>query len=546
LGHTWSEWADVGTVVCGQDGTQERTCGVCSDTDTRTVDAADCLFETYTSNNNATCLTDGTKTAECERDCGETDTVTDTGTALGHDFGTSKNNGTHECKRDGCTVTQTCSPNTAGATCGACGYRTPSGNNGGGTWWPPNGGTTTPPTPPPITPPTTPPIDPTPDIFNADKAKEFAETGESFTFTFDAIAEITLNPDALTILADACKQDGSSVIVVEAVVVPMSDLKGMQAAQVKGYETVVSIDVFLDDVKFNVPLTVSLPYTLKANENPAAVRVWHMDDNGNLTCMNGVFDTATGMITFTITHQSYFVVGYDPVRLWVNSFTDIAESAWYYEAVAYANYHGLFSGYGGGIFAPQDSMTRAMFVTVLHKLEGNPAPSGSGRFADVAVSAWYHDPVQWASEQGIVSGVGDNRYAPDRPITRQEMAVMLMNYAKFKGYDMPVYREAINFTDTAQIASWANVAVKAMSEAGVLNGYNNAYNPLSTATRAEVAAMFKNFLRFVVEDNPGTNGTQTAAVSNTSMDLYIDRRAMEEIERALMAGANSDGTDSTI
>jgi len=258
------------------------------------------------------------------------------------------------------------------------------------------------------------------------------------------------------------------------------------------------------------------------------------------------------MITFTISHQSYFVVGYDPVWLWVNIFTDVSDSAWYYEAVAFSNYYGLFGGYGGGIFAPQASMTRAMFVTVLHKLEGSPAPmqskpsdEGFGRFTDVATNAWYHNPVQWAVEQGIVSGVGDNRYAPDRPITRQEMAVMLMNYAKFKGYEMPAHREAINFTDTAQIASWANAAVRAMSEAGVLNGYNNAYNPLNTATRAEVAAMFQNFLRFVVTDNPGTSGTQTAVVfSNTSMDLYIDRRAMEEIERALTA--NGDGEPDTM
>jgi hypothetical protein len=139
-----------------------------------------------------------------------------------------------------------------------------------------------------------------------------------------------------------------------------------------------------------------------------------------------------------------------------------------------------------------------MFVTVLHKLEGGPAPDGSGRFTDVALTAWYHDPVQWAAENGIVSGVGGGRYDPDRPITRQEMATMLMNYANFKGYDIPQNRPLLPLTDLNQIDMWAETPSLRLIEAGVLNGSNNEFRPKDTATRAEVAQMFKNFLRFVL------------------------------------------------
>ena len=309
--------------------------------------------------------------------------------------------------------------------------------------------------------------------------------------------EIKLNLDALGTIASA---DAGS-FTVEAAAIPMRDLQGMQAAQVKGYETVVSIDVFVGDAKVDVPLTVSLPYSLKGSENPAAVRVWYMADNGNLTDLNGTFDRTTGMITFTINHQSYFVVGYDPVALWVNVFTDVPEDAWYYDAVAFANYHGLFSGYGDGRFGPQDSMTRAMFATVLYNLDSSPAPSGYAIFTDVPASAWYHNPVQWAAESGIVNGVGGGRFDPDRAISRQEMAVMLSNYANFKGYAIPIYRAMPNFTDQDSIASWALAATRALAEAGVINGSGNHFNPQDDATRAEVAQMLKNFLRFVVEGN---------------------------------------------
>jgi hypothetical protein len=143
-------------------------------------------------------------------------------------------------------------------------------------------------------------------------------------------------------------------------------------------------------------------------------------------------------------------------------------------------------------------MTRAMFVTVLWNLEGQPAPNGSGRFSDVAAGTWYHDAVQWAAEQGMVSGVGSGRFDPSRAISRQEMVVMMYNYAGFKGYEIPENRPLPTFTDHNQIDLWARTAAEELAEAGVINGSNGEFRPKDTATRAEVAGMFRNFMRFIL------------------------------------------------
>ena len=128
-------------------------------------------------------------------------------------------------------------------------------------------------------------------------------------------------------------------------------------------------------------------------------------------------------------------------------------------------------------------MTRAMFVQALWNMEEQPPPPAGGTPFDA---------------KGAVGGVEEAPFDPDRAISRQEMAVMLSNYANFKGYAIPVHRAMPNFTDQDSIASWALAASSALAEAGVINGSNNRFNPQDNATRAEVAQMFKNFLRLVV------------------------------------------------
>ncbi|MCL2049182.1 MAG: S-layer homology domain-containing protein [Defluviitaleaceae bacterium] len=222
-------------------------------------------------------------------------------------------------------------------------------------------------------------------------------------------------------------------------------------------------------------------------------------DNGRLRISGGIISsiTPTPIQAPSDTANNDPTTAPDNIPSWVNIFSDITEGAWYYNAVAFVSERGLFHGYGNGIFAPHDSMTRAMFVTVLHNLEGRPAPSGQAWFTDVAVGSWQHDSVQWAAENGIVSGIGGGLFVPNRPINRQEMASILSHYADHKGIQLPALRDITNFTDLEDVDNWAKMSVERLAQAGIINGDNNTLMPKKEATRAEVAQVFMNFLRVV-------------------------------------------------
>jgi hypothetical protein len=140
-------------------------------------------------------------------------------------------------------------------------------------------------------------------------------------------------------------------------------------------------------------------------------------------------------------------------------------------------------------------MDRGMFVTVLGRLAGADASSANAAFSDTAAGSYYTPYAAWASANGIVQGVGDGLFAPAREITRQEMAVMLNNYVKFKGLELSSDVN-VTFADDAEIASWAKDGVYALAGAGILNGVGGGnYAPNKTATRAEVAMMLMRFIQ---------------------------------------------------
>ncbi|MCL2003146.1 MAG: Ig-like domain-containing protein [Oscillospiraceae bacterium] len=314
-------------------------------------------------------------------------------------------------------------------------------------------------------------------------------------YEFEA-GTITLSEETLAELAEL---GGDVRVVLE--LVPMSELSGVQAAQVKGYETVVSIDVFVDGVKVDVPLTVSLPYTLKANEKAAGVNVWYLSDNGKLTNLNGVFDEETGLITFTITHQSYFVVGYDEaLAAWDGRWTDVDGNE-YFDAIAFIAWYlteleeTLFAGTGGTRFSPDMVMTRGQFMTVLHKLAGRPEHSDGDGFDDVAEDAWYYDAVLWGFETGIVAGIGGNLFAPDEELSREQMAVILSKYADYAGLELEALRE---LPEELEFSDWADEDgyITGLAGAGLLTG--GGLDLTESAPRAEIALMFMEFVKLVL------------------------------------------------
>ena len=154
-------------------------------------------------------------------------------------------------------------------------------------------------------------------------------------------------------------------------------------------------------------------------------------------------------------------------------------------------------------------MTRGMFVTALGRLAGvDPADYQSGKFTDVKADAYYAPYVNWAAKTGIVSGTTDTTFAPDTNINREQMAVIMKNYAVKLGYTVPKALEAVTFADNASISSWAKEAVKSMQQAGILAGKtNNRFDPAGTATRAEVATVLRRFVEIII-DPQTANGWQ--------------------------------------
>jgi len=178
-------------------------------------------------------------------------------------------------------------------------------------------------------------------------------------------------------------------------------------------------------------------------------------------------------------------------------FADVSSTDWFYDAVKYVYEQGIMQGTGNAIFAPNTKLNRAMLVQMLHNLENQPT-SSSTAFEDVHSGAWYSDAIAWAAENSIVNGIGNNLFAPMAEITREQMAAMLYNYCTAMDIEFLVVRSSGSFTDAGSISDWAAKAVDAMYKAGILNGKgNNAFDPKGTATRAEVAQMFMNFMEAI-------------------------------------------------
>lgn len=170
------------------------------------------------------------------------------------------------------------------------------------------------------------------------------------------------------------------------------------------------------------------------------------------------------------------------------NFSDVPANQWYAPAVSYVTQRGLFSGVSETQFAPSQSMTRGMLVSVLYRFNGT-SHTGNSPFADVSSDAWYGNAVSWAYTNNLVSGVSDTSFAPNTPITREQAAVMLARYLNFSGITLE--NNTPDFHDTASISGYAKESVGAMQKAGLLSGDNEGnFRPDAQITRAEIASIF--------------------------------------------------------
>lgn len=178
----------------------------------------------------------------------------------------------------------------------------------------------------------------------------------------------------------------------------------------------------------------------------------------------------------------------------VEQFTDVKPGAWYYNAVDYATKNGLFSGTNSTTFAPNDGMTRGMFVTVLGRLsKADTSKFSQVRFNDVDSGRYYAPYVEWAATYGIVKGTTDTTFSPNMSITREQIAAILYRFAGQTGNDVSYASEALNaFLDKGNVSNYAVESLKWATSKGIIKGDSGNIRPKKTATRAEVAQMLMN------------------------------------------------------
>lgn len=179
-----------------------------------------------------------------------------------------------------------------------------------------------------------------------------------------------------------------------------------------------------------------------------------------------------------------------------SAFSDVKTSAWYHEDVQYVSENGLMKGTGENLFSPDATTTRGMIVTILYRLEGEPSPTGACPFQDVASGKYYEKAITWAAENGIVSGFSADTFGPDQNITREQMAAILYRYATYKKYDVSTAGDLSKFPDADKVSSYAVDAMKWANAAGLINGSNDGkLYPAGNATRAQVAAILTRFCK---------------------------------------------------
>lgn len=225
-----------------------------------------------------------------------------------------------------------------------------------------------------------------------------------------------------------------------------------------------------------------------------ALTAWSLAEDGTISAVGGAWDAQQQTYTFDVVSGVTAIARFP--------FTDVPAGSWYYGAAAYAYNNGLFDGTSPTTFAPNAVMSRAMLVTVLWRLAGAPAPKGVNTFSDVPGGTWYTDAVTWAAENGVVSGIGGGRFAPNSNVTREQTAVILFNYAHSRGYDVGARADLSAFPDAGSVSGWAQDALSWANAAGLINGTvcggRTILDPQGSASRAQVAKILRSYAEHVV------------------------------------------------
>ncbi|MFT4105186.1 MAG: S-layer homology domain-containing protein [Lacrimispora sp.] len=347
-------------------------------------------------------------------------------------------------------------------------------------------------------------------VFSASALQSLADAGVTrFCINSAHLSSVCFDLNALKAIQ---RQSSDSVIVS---MTPVSNLSE-GARNLIGTRPVYDIAVsFIKDGNtvrisdFNGGIvTISIPYTVDANEAAGYLYGVYVDEKGNASRIDGsAYDANSRSILISTGHLSVYGVGYTAPGV---RFTDI-NGHWAKENINYAAGRGLIFGTSENAFSPDVAMTREVLVTALGRLAGIDVNEYT---SDGALSPY----AEWAYRQGIIQNNGSRQFVPDSPVTREEMALILQNYARAAGYHLPVTREAAVYADASSIGSSYKNAVTAMQQAGIMmGGSGRKFNPKASATRGEVSAMLHRYIKLTID--PET--AQDWALNDAGQWLYF-------------------------
>jgi hypothetical protein len=327
-----------------------------------------------------------------------------------------------------------------------------------------------------------------------------ADSGAKALTLSTPIATLTFDRDALQSISEKAEAD-IKITVSKVDSETLSDAAKAVVGDHPVYDfSVISGDEVISE--FNGEVTVSMPYTLQAGENAESVVIYYINAEGIPEVVNNCkYDPETGTVTFTTTHFSMYAVGYNAV-----TFGDVPADASYCDAVNFVAARGIATGTGDGNFSPEAGITRGQFIVMMMNAYGieadtiEPDDTVSGgieadNFAD-AGSTYYTNYLSAAKRLGIANGIGDNLYAPENALTRQEMVQLLYNALTVLDA-LPAEEQSkalTTYADADQIASWAEAAMTRFVNANAFTGNGGKLTPEETATRAEMAQILYNLL----------------------------------------------------
>ncbi len=300
------------------------------------------------------------------------------------------------------------------------------------------------------------------------------------------LGSITFNSQAVLAISDAGNNENISINISKLDASNISK----EVQQIVGNRPVYDFSVNAGNTTISQfdggSAAISLPYTLQPGENPDAIVVYYLNDLNQLSTVRGQYNPASGTVDFITEHFSRYIVGYNEVV-----FKDVKAGDWYNNAVSFIAARNITAGMDNGFYRPESQLTRGEYIVMLMKAYGiAPLDNAPGNFSD-AGKTFYTGYLAAAHKMGLAAGITQNTYAPDRPISREEMFTLLYKTLKSIG-ELPRLgsgKSLSSFKDNSQISPWAREAIKHLVESGTITGCGDTITPTGPATRGELAQL---------------------------------------------------------